>query len=405
MHLFRNTMLSIRKLTPAFWVVIGATWLNQLGNMAFVFLVLYLTKHLGYTLADASFAFAVFSAGMLIAGLWGGNLIDRVGSARIMIATLFINGLVLNIFPLMHHYLAILLLCFVWGFSFGLFRPASSTLITHLSSPGSHKITFSIYRLALNLGMSIGPALGGYLASRSFALIFMTNGIANFVASFTLLLGLSRAGWLYYRPASSSKKELSIQWLKRDAALRWFILGMIPVSMVFFQHESTMAIFLNTDLGIPLSFYGLLFTLNTLIIVFFELPLNIATLNWPYRVNFMLGSLFTTAGFAGFFFASTEWHILLLTVIWTLGEMILFPAASSYIADIAPEAHRGSYMALYSTAPNVAMLLGPWGGAILMEQYGASGLWLACGVWGLLSVIIFNYLPEPKKITASTTPS
>jgi MFS family permease len=170
---------------------------------------------------------------------------------------------------------------------------------------------------------------------------------------------------------------------------------MIPVFMIFFQHESTLPVYLKQDLGLPLSFYGWLFTVNTLLIVFLELALNVATLNWSYRVNFILGSLLITIGFMGIYFATSAWHIVLLTAIWTIGEMILFPASSSYIADIAPEERRGSYMALYGTCANLSMLMGPSLGALVMQQMGGHALWLACGICGAISIGVFSYLKEP----------
>jgi len=396
MNLYREAVLHIRSLPSAFWIVIGATLMNQIGNMAFVFLVLYLTQHLGYSLAQASFAFALFSGSMLFVGLLGGSLVDKIGAARILIGSLFANSIALLLFPFVRGYSTTLMMCVIWGLAYGLYRPASQTLVSHLSSSGMHKITFSVYRLSLNLGMSIGPAIGGYLALHSFTVIFIANGIANLLAGAILIIGLGRSTWLKYRPAHQYKLELSIKYFLHDSILRTFMLGMIPVSMIFFQHESTLAVFLSRNLGLPLSFYGWLFTVNTLMIVFFELLLNVATMNWPYRVNFILGSLFITAGFAGLLFASQQWHIIVLTVVWTLGEMILFPAASSYIAEIAPKARRGSYMSLLSTISNLGMLLGPFGGAIVMEYAGARGLWIACGLWGMISVIIFTYLREPK---------
>lgn len=404
MGVFRESFSHIRKLPPAFWIVIAATLINQMGNMAFVFLVLYLTQHAGYSLAQASFAFATFSASMLVSGLCGGSAIDKFGATPVMIVTLLINSVVLLIFPLATAYLFILSLCVLWGAAFGLFRPASSTLISHLSTAGLHKITFSVFRLAINLGMSVGPAVGGYLAYYSFNAIFITNGIANALGAVILLLGLWSTVWLRYRPTQTTPTRLfNIKWLKEDKALRLLVIGMIPVAMVFFQYESTMAVFLSRDLHFALSFYGLLFTLNTILIVLFELPLNIITLNWSYRINFMLGAVFLTAGFFGMLFAETQGYVIFLAVLWTIGEMLLFPAANSYIADIAPAAERGSYMSLFSTASNVGMLLGPWLGAIVMEKWGANGLWIACGVWGLLSVYIFHYQPEPKNRERSPT--
>jgi len=398
MNLFRRAILHIRDLPSAFWTVIIATLMNQLGNMAFVFLVLYLSQKLNFSLPQASFAFAVFSASMLITGLIGGSLIDRVGAAKIMMGALLTNGIILLSFPFIHSYIPILFLCFLWGMTYGLYRPASQTLVSHLSSPGMHKITFSVYRLAINLGMSLGPAIGGYLALHSFASIFIANGCANILASLILFFGLTGSSWLHYKPARNEHYEFSLKWVKHDAGLRIFLLGLIPVTMIFFQHESTLAVFLNRDMHLSLSFYGWLFTINTLMIVFFELPLNMATLNWPYRINFILGSIFISLGFAGLLFAYNAYHIIALTMTWTLGEMILFPAASSYIAEIAPEAQRGSYVSLMSASSNLGLLLGPWCGAVVMAHLGANGLWTICGFWGVISIIIFSYLREPKAI-------
>ena len=394
MNLYREMFSHIRSFSSSFWIVIAATLMNQIGNMAFVFLVLYLYKYVGLSLAQASSAFAAFSAAMLLSGLFGGSIIDRLGALRILICVLFFNGIILLTFPLVHHYPGIILMCVLWGGTYGLYGPASQTLISYISTTSLHKITFSVYRFALNLGMSIGPAVGGYLATRSFTFIFIANGIANLLACTILVAGLIRSSWFNYRPALQRKMELSLKWLKKDVALRIFLLGMIPISMIYVQHESTLPIFLSRDLGFPLSFYGLLFTLNTLLIVFLELLLNIAMINWSYRINFMLGSLFITAGFAGMYYASLQWHVMLLTAIWTIGGMILYPSACGYIAEIAPESHRGSYMSLYSTCSNLGMLFGPWGGALIMQKFGFGGLWATCGFFGIFAIITFKYLRE-----------
>ena len=283
-------------------------------------------------------------------------------------------------------------MCVIWGFSYGLYRPAAQTFVSHLSKPGTNKITFSVFRLSLNLGMSIGPMLGGYLATRSFVMLFLVNGLTNLSASLLLIVGLMHTSWFSYRSNTQKKVELSISILKKDPLLRLFMLGMVPISMVFFQHESTLAIFLHDDLNLPLSFYGFLFTLNTLLIVCFELPLNVATMHWSYRTNFILGSLLITLAFAALCFAQQQWFVIGVAIVWTLGEMILYPAASSFIADIAPIENRGNYMSLFSTCSNLGFLLGPWAGALIMGHYGASKLWIICGIWGALSIIIFQII-------------
>lgn len=397
MKVYREAFLHIKNFPNPFWVVLSATLLNQAGNMAFVFLVLYSTQHLNFTLSQGASAFAVLSAGMLTSGLLAGNIIDRVGAGRMMIGSVFVNSLVLLSFPFTDNYSTVILFCLVWGVSFGIYRPATQTLLTYLSPVGLQKITFSLYRFACNLGMSVGPAIGGYLATHSFVAIFIVNGSANFLAGLILIYGLVGSAYLSQHSVTEQKKVFAIKWIKYDSVLRLFLLGMIPVSMVFFQHETTLSVYLKQDLGLPVSLYGLLFTINTLLIVFFEIALNIAILNWPYRINFILGSLFITVGFTGFLFTTSVWGIISLSVIWTIGEMILYPSASSYIAEIAPEGRRGSYMSLFSTSTNLGILLGPWAGALIMQYLGGKMLWFVCGIWGIISIIVFNFLTEPKK--------
>lgn len=395
MNIYREAFTHIRQFPKTFWVVIFATLMNQAGNMAFVFLVLYMTQHIGTSLSQASIAFAVFSGSMLVSSSIGGSIIDKFGAVKTMIVPLILNGTILLIFPSVSHYFSILVLCLLWGIAYGIYRPASQTFITQLSHPGIHKLTFSIYRLAMNLGMSIGPAVGGYLAGHSYASIFIVNGVANLLASIVLFLGLYHTPWFHLRSTAKRKLQFNLKILRYDTKLLLFVLGMVPIAMVFFQHESTLPVFLNRDLHFPLSFYGILFSINTLMIVFVELALNVAMMHWQYRTNFILGSFLITLGFVGMCIASLEWHVIALTVIWTLGEMIMFPSAGSYIADIAPAEHRGTYMSLYTTTSNIGLLIGPWSGAIIMDYFSANGLWLTCGLWGIMSLILFYYLREP----------
>lgn len=390
MSRLKTSIIHIKKLPSSFWFVIGATVINQLGSMALVMLVPYLSLYLKLNLPQASFSYAICAFFMLISGIFGGGLADRFGSRRVMIISLLLNGIVLLFFPLARHFWQIHLLCMFWGFFSGLYRPASQTFVSSVSPVGSYKLTFSIYRLAINLGMSIGPAVGGYLAMHSFSAIFIANGAVNVIGSGILLVGLLHSQIIKETHRESTGEYSSgVKFLKSDFTLRLIILGMIPITMVFYQHSSTLSIFLSRNLHLPLSFYGILFTINTLMIVFFELPINIATSHWSGRRCLIVGSIFMTIGFGGFLFASMAWEVMFLTIVWTIGEMVLMPSATSYIAEIAPETGRGGYMSLYSTSVNLGMFIGPWAGGLIMQHFTASGLWIFCIMLGIISILTF----------------
>ena len=387
---FNKTISIIKNYPPIFWLLIGGAFLNQAGNMAFVFLVPYLTLHMGFSIAQAAIAFATFGFSTLISGIIGGSLVDRLGPVRIMVSALFLTGATLLFFPWVKQYHSILFMCMLWGMGFGLFRPSVKTFVSFLTPVEFHRISFSIYRWALNLGMSIGPAVAGFIAMHSFPSIFVINALANIVTGIVFLIGFFPTPWFTYRPSTASTFEFSLKWLWQDARLRTVLMGLVLIEIVFVQHQSLLSLFLTEHLGFSLSFYGLLFTLNTVIIVFCELPLNVLTFHWTPRINLMLGSLLIAIGFTGLAFATVKWQVLLLAVFWTFGEMIMFPTATAYVSEISPEKNRGSYMSLLDATDHLGLCLGPWIGALIVGHFAMNSLWIACGLFGLTSILFFN---------------
>ncbi len=174
----------------------------------------------------------------------------------------------------------------------------------------------------------------------------------------------------------------------------------MPVGIVFFQHESSMALYLVRDLGIAVWVFGLLHTVNTLLIVFLEVPLNLATAHWPHRRTLVLGSLLVGAGFGALAFARSLPAVVATVVVWTFGEMMLLPGMASYVADVAPAGSRGAYMGLYTMAFSVAIVAGPPLGTALLDKAGGRALWLVMLAFGLLSALLFSRVREPDRVEA-----
>jgi len=157
---------------------------------------------------------------------------------------------------------------------------------------------------------------------------------------------------------------------------------------VFFQIDATLPLYLVDDLSLPVSFFGLLFTLNTMLIILIEVPLNLATAHWPHRRALVLGALLFAVGFGALAFATGPLSVAATVVIWTFGEMILFPVAASYVSELAPPSRRGEYMGAYWMAFALAMMIGPLAGTLFMARYGATALWLIVLVVGLFAAWI-----------------
>ena len=364
------------------WVLAMATFINRAGTMALPFLALYLMKQMGLGAAQAGQGFIVYGLGSMIAAPLGGWLADRLGPLKVMRTSLLLSGLLMLILPLVKDAHSFFLLIGFWALASEGFRPASMSILTDLAPPELRKAVFSLNRLAINLGMSVGPALGGFIATHSYHGLFWVDGATTLVAWFVLVL------LVRHRPHKhETGTDTALLSALRDPILGYFLLAIIPVIIVFFQHEGPMPIYLVRDLKLPESFYGSLFTINTLMIVVLEVRLNLATSHWPHGRTLMLGSLLYAIGFGGMAMAHTPATIVVTVVIWTFGEMILLPGMSDYVASISPPARRGAYMGIYALTFSVAFSIGPWLGTWMLDAWGSLVLWPVMGILGMVSAL------------------
>ncbi len=161
--------------------------------MALPFLILYLTRDLGFKAGRAAFILGLYGAGALVSSALSGRLSDVLGPMKLIRDSLFLTGAILFAFPLARSFPAVVIMTLALSMASEAVRPASMAVVADLVKPGQRKAAFALTRLAINLGMSVGPALGGYLATFSFRSIFLVNGSSSILAGTLLLFALRRA--------------------------------------------------------------------------------------------------------------------------------------------------------------------------------------------------------------------
>ncbi|MEW6758591.1 MAG: MFS transporter [Acidobacteriota bacterium] len=388
-----NPWSSLKGLPREIWVLCATTLTNRVGTMVLPFLVLYLTRALGLSPGRAGFVVTVYGLVAMVTGPLAGRLSDRVGALRVMKTSLLLSGLVLIAFPLARSYGAVLLAAAVLALVNEAYRPAGLSTLTALTAPHQRRPAFALNRLAVNLGMSVGPAAGGILAGISFTALFWVDGITSFLAAAVLILSpwRSAAG----RPAPSLRPGQEVARTRhplRDGRYLLFLAAFLPSLLVFFQLESTYPLHLVGVLGLPPAAFGFLLTLNTALILLFEVPLNAAMAAWPYNRALPAGALLCAAGFGSTALATGPLTAAAGVALWTFGEMILLPGTSACAADMAPESRRGEYMGLYVMTFSLALATAPWAGAVVLERLGPGVLWSAAAGLGLLSAVLLAFL-------------
>ena len=374
------------------WILAFATLVNRMGTMVIPFMALYVTQALGYSAGRAGIVLALYGLGAIGAAPLAGRLCDRMGALPVMRGALVLSGGVMFLFPLCRSWPLLLVVTLLLSITTESYRPASFAAVAAAAPDTHRKAAFSLLRLSVNLGMSVGPAVGGFLAAVSYPSLFWVDGATSILAGIVLAL------WGPVRPRAMARPERSdapgpsavpTRPARRDAAFLYFLFALLPVVMVFFQHVGAMPLHLVGTLGFSSRFLGLLFTSNTILIVLLELRLNLATARWAPRRSLALGSLLVGIGFGGLAWSRAAWQVLVTVGVWTFGEMVLLPAMAAYVADSSPPDRRGEYMGFYSMSFGLAFSIGPWLGTTVMEQFGARVLWPACFAAAAVSAALF----------------
>jgi len=226
--------------------------------------------------------------------------------------------------------------------------------------------------------------------------MFLVDGATTIIAAIVLML----SGWSLPtggmdHPAQRHHGEART--ILGDRKLVVFLVAEFLVAIVFYQHESTLSLFMVNYLDFSPAFYGALFTINTLLIVALEVPLNQATSHWPAAWALLAGCVLFAVGFGGLAIVSSAAGILITVVLWTFGEMMLFPAMAAYLGDIAPPARRGAYMGAYSMSLSLALTFGPWWGTQLLASFGPTALWLIMFGFGALAAALMVYAAPQRR--------
>ena len=398
-----NVWRSLRGLPRDVWVLSLASLINRAGTMVLPFLVLFLTREYGFTAARAGLVLAVYGVGAILSAPLAGRLSDRIGPLPVMRWSLVSTGVLLLIYPHVRGFSGIVAVTLLWALVAEGFRPASLALIADVVTPEQRKPAFALIRLAINLGMSVGPAAAGFIAAESFSLIFVADAVTTIAAGIVLFVTPIASVTHVAEPEETSGMQKLRKLLVLDDPRYIIFLGALFLTcMVFFQHEGPLSLFLVEDLSLSPAFYGMLFTVNTVMIVFMEVPLNAITAHWPHHRALALGAFFFAAGSGMFAFATGPAVVIAGIVIWTFGEMMIFPQASAYIAEIAPPHRRGEYMGAYALAFSLAFALAPWAGTVVFAKFGAQTLWLSVFVVGAISAFTMLRVTTEQ---ASETPA
>jgi len=383
----RSFAQNLGALPRASWVLFAGTFINRFGTFVMPMLAIYLTRS-GYSIAQTGIAISAYGGGHIVTSILGGHLADRFGRRNTIALSMFASGGAMLALSQARGYAAIVACTFLAGSAAELYRPASSALIGDLVAPEQRVLAFGLYRFAINLGFAGGPATAGFLADRSFLYIFVADALTSFVYGVIALVALPHG---VRTAAHEEQAGEGYRAVLGDRRFVYFLAATMCLTWVDFQITSTLPIHVAKD-GFSPSQYGMLISLNGVLIVVFELALTAWTQRLPAQPLIAVGYFLNCAGIALTGLAHTLPALAATVVVWTAGEMIYAPVSSAYVTNLAPERLRGRYHGLYVMAYSVGLLLGPAIGTAVFER-SETALWVACGVSGMFAALLARIRP------------
>lgn len=367
--------------------------------MVLLFTSLYLTRELGFTIGQAGLVMSFYGIGSVLGSYAGGWLTDRKNYFDIMFFSLISSGLILLLLLFATSIVTIASVIFMNAFAADMFRPANSAAIAAYSTPENRTRSVSLVRLAINLGFSVGPAAGGFIAFHiGYKWLFVIDALTSFAAAWMLFAYLPRIAEHKERHKNSVLADISTS-AYRDFRYLFFIVLVAMYGTCFFQLFASVPQYFNKICGYNEDTIGLLLALNGLIVVIIEMPL-IAILEkrkkiFPFIIR---GALCLPVAFATLLLGKGILIFsVLYTIIITLAEIFAMPFMMNYVLSRPLKERQGQYSALYSISFGIANIAAPLLGLGIADQFGFNTMFIFLIALSLSVVGGFSWLHKKER--------
>jgi predicted MFS family arabinose efflux permease len=386
-------------LSDQVWILAFANMVNRAGSMVLSFMALYLVKDQGFTMTEGAQALSVYGIGSILGSYWGGWLSDRVHFKTIQIFSLVSSGVLLIPLMFFTNYFFILGNIFFFALISDCFRPANTIAVSHFAKIENRTRSFSLMRLAYNVGFSIGPAMGGIVAgSLGYKWLWFIDALTCIFAAFIIYRYLPNQNPDIVPPQADISETPSVGTSAyRDRNYLLFILFSVIYGICFFQLFTSMPIYLAQNLNYSEWLIGLLLGLNGLLVVIMEMPIVGKLEGYKrFMIIISIGVLCMALSFV-FLLTGSSWVIwpILYVFFITISEIFAMPFMMNYSISRAHPSRVGQYVALYSIAYGIAIILAPYFGLKIAENYSFQTLFIS--LIGLSLLLSFGFFTLRKR--------
>lgn len=401
MKLFNSYINTFKGLSREAWMLSIVMLINRSGSMVLPFLGVYMTDHLKFSLENTGIVLSFYGIGSVLGSWLGGFLTDKFGEYYIQSWSLFLSAPIFIIMPFFSSVDMMALLIFLQSAISDTFRPANSVAITKYARPENLTKAFSLNRMAVNLGFSIGPALGGILSGISYNFLFVVNGIGAVTAGIIYVIFFRRRNKIFrekkkLEPTKPIEKTVTKSPYKDYPFLLYSFLCAV-FAVCFFQFFNTIPLFYKDVAKLDQSTIGFILGYSGFIIVLLEMPLvSLAERVLKIPQILSIGIIMSGVSYLLLLFGSNIPLLLLSMSILSIAEIWVLPFMSTVTALRAERGNKGAYMGLNGIAFSFSFIFTPFLGTYVVSHFGFDSLWI--GSFAILLVTAFLIFWITKKM-------
>lgn len=392
---WNNYIESYKGLSTPTWILALVMFINQSGSMVLPFLGVYMTTVLHFSYQNIGIVLSTYGVGSILGSFVGGWLTDKLGSFKVQSVSLFASIPFYFVLPYFNTFESLCVAILALSFIKEIFRPANSASVAYYAKPENLIRAFSLNRMALNLGYSIGPAIGGFLAAVSYNFLFYVNASMSFIAGVLFII--------YFKnkkgntPVKTEKVENLETYKFKNAYTDYkFVLFSICVALyatVFFQILNTLPIFYKTIAKMNEQSVGVLMGFNGVVVFLLEMALvHYAEKRFSLTKNMVFGTLMCGLAFVVLIPSHAIWILYLSIFVISISEILIMPFASTVAVNRSSKSNRGSYMGLNGMSFSIAFVTSPLLGTTIIEHFGFDELWICNCILIAIASIGFYFL-------------
>lgn len=401
----KQTWRELQAMDRNVWIRFIGETLNGIAMMMLMpFFALYLKDKVD-SLLQVGIIMALSPIAASFGSLIGGRIADIYGRKPIMIISMASNAVLMLGFLFIEGFIPYAILSILLGLSNSLFHPAASAMVADVTAPEKRTEAYGLLRMGHNIGAAIGPIMGASVVVLSKNIVFI---IASSTMLFYALLVLILIQETMPKTVLKEEKdkESGSVWkvVLQDKVLVIYLLAGVIISMGFSQTEGMLPLHFDNEMkeifgkNNP---YPYLMALNGLLVVLFQFQISKWATDKPVGRTMLYGAWLFGIGlffigwipkwFGGPGASATVILITLLVIyaVYTLGEMIMSPVQMTFVANLAPEHLRGTYMGAASLQWITGNAFGPLLGGFLLDRLLGHLLFTILGVGCVVAGLVY----------------